>query len=151
MFKKDVRGDDVYYAIEWSRLFEYDKYTARRVIPELPGIMWLLHPVKTEVESLLFYACWRDGLRVGLRKLLDDSFINTGKEDLRDLLLQHELLYRFAVIDTSPQDIQDIMYWLIKEYKPLYNDLAKFTDSKRYMNIFIKENGDILPNLRVRR
>jgi hypothetical protein len=114
MFKKDVRGDDVYYAIEWSRLFEYDKYTARRVIPELPGIMWLLHPVKTEVESLLFYACWRDGLRVGLRKLLDDSFINTGKEVLRHLLLQHELLYRFAVIDTSPQDIQDIMYWLIK-------------------------------------
>lgn len=140
--KKDVRGDDAYYSIAWSRLFEYDRFTARRVMPELPGIVWLMHPVKTGMETLLFYACWRDGLRVGLRKLLDDSFINTGKENLREILLEHELHYRFAVIDTSPLDIQDIMYWLIKEYRPLYNDEKKFTDSKRYMNIFIKEAED---------
>jgi len=137
--KKDVRGDDAYYSISWSRLFEYDRFTARRVMPELPGIVWLLHPVKKEMESLLFYACWRDGLRVGLRKLLDDSFLNTGKDHLREILLTHELHYRFAVIDTSPLDIQDLMFWMIKEYKPLYNDEHKFTDSKRYMNIFVKE------------
>ena len=139
MFKKNVRGDDVYYFLEWSRLFEYDRFTARRVMPELPGIVWLMYPEKKETVNLLFYACWRDGLRVGLRKLLDDSFINTGREDLREILLDHELQYRFCVIDTSPLDIQDIMFWMIKEYKPVYNDITTFSDSKRYMNIFIKE------------
>jgi hypothetical protein len=150
MFKKDVRGDDVYYSLEWSRLFEYDRFNARIVMPELPGIVWLLHPVKKEMESLLFFACWRDGLRVGLRKLLDDSFINTGKEKLRETLLGHELHFRFAVIDTSPLDIQDIMYWMIKEYRPVYNDITSFSDSKRYMNIFVKENGPDITDVRKR-
>ncbi len=150
MFKKDVRGDDAYYSIEWSRIFEYDRFTARRVMPELPGIVWLQHPVKNQMESLLFFACWRDGLRVGLRKLLDETFINTGKDNLREKLYTHELHYRFTVIDTSPLDIQDLMYWMIKEYNPLYNDISTFTDSKRYLNIFVKENGPDISEIRRR-
>ncbi len=88
--------------------------------------------------------------QVGLRKLLDDSFINTGKEKLRETLLGHELHFRFAVIDTSPLDIQDIMYWMIKEYRPVYNDITSFSDSKRYMNIFVKENGPDITDVRKR-
>lgn len=150
MFKKDVKGDDVYYSLEWSRLFEYDRFTARRVMPELPGIVWLQHLSKKGMESLLLYACWRDGLRVGLRKLLDDSFINTGKENLREILLNYELHYRFTVIDTSSLDMQDIMYWMIKEYNPLYNDVKTFSDSRRYINIFVKENGPDISEIKRR-
>jgi len=62
--------------------------------------------------------------------------------DLRDKLLEHDLFYQYSVIDTSPLDIQDIMYWLIKEHKPALNDIKSFNDSQRYMNIFVKEIED---------
>jgi hypothetical protein len=52
------------------------------------------------------------------------------------------MFYRYCVVDTSPQDLRDIMFWLIKEYKPKLNDIKDFADSKRYMNIFVKEIDD---------
>ncbi len=135
--KKDVRGQDAYYFINWSRLFEYDKYEARRVLPELPGIIWIQHRINKKMESALFYACWRDGLRVGLSKLMDDLVLKHN--DLREKLLQHDMFYKYCVIDKSPLDIQDVMFWMIKEYKPALNDSSGFNDSKRYMNIYVKE------------
>lgn len=135
--KKNIRGSDVYYYVEWSRLFEYDRLIATRSIPELPGIVWLQHRINKKMEHMLFYACWRDGCRVGLKKLLDE--FTTTRVSLRERLMESEVYFRFSIIDTSQNDIKDIMYWLIKEYKPELNDLAAFTDSKRYMNIFVKE------------
>jgi hypothetical protein len=143
--KKDVRGQDVYYSINWSRLFEYDKYEARRVLPELPGIIRIQNRINKKMETTLFYACWRDGLRVGLSKLMDDLVLKHN--DLREKLLENDMFYQYSVIDKSPLDIQDIMFWLIKEHKPSLNDSKGFNDSKRYMNIFVKEiedkSGDI--------
>ena len=138
--KKDIRDRDAYYSINWSRLFEYDKYEARRVLPELPGIIWLQNKINKKIEPALFYACWRDGLRVGLGKLMDDLVLKHN--DLREKLLEHDLYFQYAVIDTSPLDIQDVMYWLIKEHKPALNDIKSFSDSKRFMNIFVKEIED---------
>lgn len=142
--KKDVRGQDVYYLINWSRLFEYDKYEARRVLPELPGIIWIQNRINKKMESALFYACWRDGLRVGLAKLMDELVLKHN--DLREKLLEHDMFLKYTVIDTSPLDIQDVMFWLIKENKPALNDIKAFKDSKRYMNIFVKETDDSLLN-----
>jgi len=139
--KKNVRDRDVYYYIEWSRLFEYDRHSATRLMPELPGIVWLQHRLNKKMVNMLFFACWRDGCRVGLKKLLDEfNEFSTTRKSLRDSLMASELYLRYTVIDTSRDDIQDIMYWLINEYKPELNELAAFADSKRYMNIFIKEH-----------
>jgi len=143
--KKDIRDRDVYYSIEWSRLFEYDKYEARRVLPELPGIIWIQNRINKRIETTLFYACWRDGLRVGLAKLMDDLVLQHN--DLREKLLENDLFFQYGVIDTSPLDIQDSMFWLIKEHKPSLNDSKAFKDSKRYMNIFVKEVEDKSGNI----
>lgn len=138
--KKDIRGQDAYYSIEWSRLFEYDKYEARRVLPELPGIIWIQNRINKKMETSLFYACWRDGLRVGLAKLMDDLVLKHN--GLREKLIEHDLFFQYCIVDTSPLDIQDVMFWLIKDHKPALNDIKGFSDSKRYMNIFVKEIED---------
>jgi hypothetical protein len=138
--KKNVRERDVYYFIEWSRLFTYDKHEARRALPELPGILWLQNKINRKMETALFYACWRDGLRVGLAKLMDDLVLKHNQ--LREELIKYDLYFRYCIVDTHPKDIQDIMFWLIKEYKPLLNDKDAFTDSKRFMNIYVKETQD---------
>ena len=139
--KKIVRGSDVYYSINWSRLFEYtDKYEARRALPELSGVIWIQNKIGKKMETSLFYICWRDGLRVGFAKLMDE-LIDKHK-DLREKLTQYDMFFRYCVIDTKPQDLQDIMFWLIKEYRPTLNDIKGFQDSKRYMNIFVKETED---------
>jgi hypothetical protein len=146
--KKDIRERDVYYSINWSRLFEYDKHEARRVLPELPGILWIQNKINRKMETSLFYACWRDGLRVGLSKLMDDLVLQHN--DLREKLIEHDLYFKYSVVDTHPKDIQDIMFWLIKEYKPSLNDKAGFSDSKRYMNIYVKETEDSPDNTKKR-
>ena len=138
--KKAIRDKNVYYSIDWSRLFEYDKYEARRVLPELPGIIWVQNKIERRIETSLFYACWRDGLRVGFSKLMDDLVLRHN--DLREQLIQYDMFYKYCVVDTNPQDLRDIMFWLIKEYKPRLNDIKDFKDSKRYMNIFVKEVED---------
>lgn len=136
--KKNIIDQNVYYSIDWSRLFTYtDKYEARRVLPELPGIIWVQNKIGKRIESSLFFACWRDGLRVGFAKLMDD--LVEQHNNLRAELIQYDMFYKYCVVDTHPQDLQDIMFWLIKEYKPRLNDRKGFKDSERYMNIFVKE------------
>lgn len=137
MIKKNVRDRDVYYFVEWSRIFEYDRHSVTRLIPELPGIVILQHRINRKMVPMLVFACWRDGLRVGIKKLMDE--FSTTRVSLREKLSENDLYFRYAIVDTSQKDIKDIMYWLIKEYKPELNDLTTFTDSKRYLNIFVKE------------
>lgn len=136
---KKTSGNDVYYSIEWSRVIEYDKYSATRIIPELSGIVRLMHKKNNRYTDILLYACWRDGCRVGLKKLMDELI--DQHNDIREKLMEDDVYYCFTVIDTSPKDMQDIMYWLIKEYKPALNDVKNFDDSKRYRNINIKETN----------
>jgi len=136
---KKTAGNDVYYSISWSRVIEYEKYSAARIIPELSGIVRLMHKKNNKYIDVLFYACWRDGCRVGLKKLMDD-LIDTHN-DIREKLMESDIYYCYTVIDKSPKDMQDIMYWLIKEYKPALNDIKNFNDSKRYKNIHLKEEN----------
>ena len=135
--KKHVIKNDVYYSIAWSPLYQYDKYSARRILPELSGIVSLLYVKNNRPDYLIFYSCWRDGCRVGLRKLLDPDFTFLP-ELLNDLEFDY-LYYKYTVVDGKLNDMQDVMYWLINTYNPKFNNAEGFTDSKRYSNISIKE------------
>ena len=50
-----------------------------------------------------------------------------------------KLLYKYTIVDSSLQDMQDVMYWLIQNYNPEFNQILDFGDSKRYQNIYVKE------------
>jgi hypothetical protein len=144
--KKKVIGKDAYYNLIWSRLIKYDKYTSLRILPELSGILTLLYMNQSREDILLFYACWRDGLRVALRKLLDPD-LTTQPEILKEIDLEG-LRYRYCAVETSAKDLQDIMFWLIRSYRTKYNDPKVFSDSGRYQNIHVKEStmreGDVI-------
>jgi len=136
--KKSLNNDDVFYTIAWSRTFRYDKHEAGRVLPELSGIIHLEEDVPREDKPcLLYYGCWREGLRLGLKNLLDPYF--TKFPEVTRQLHAKKFLYRYTVVDSSPADMRDLLYWLIQNYGPLLNNPVDFTDSRRYENIFVKE------------
>lgn len=134
---KILNKNEVCYDISWSKLFEYDRISATRILPELSGIICIYHKIKGRYQPIMFFACWRDGCRVGLKKLLDEFL--SKHQDLRNIILQDDVYYKYAVVDTKPKDMKDVMFWLIQEYKPALNDYRNYTDSKRYRNIYVKE------------
>ncbi len=135
--KKTVIKDDVFYVIAWSPLRKYDKHEVQRVLPELPGILSLSYIDRNEEERLLYYSCWRDGFRDGMRNLMDITFSRVPK--ISRQLENDRLHYRYAVVDSSIKDLQDVMFWLITTYTPRFNNPSGLDDSKRYANIYVKE------------
>ncbi len=136
--KKSVVNDDVFYTIAWSRLIAYEKHSASRILPEMPGILCLLETApRGGMRYLIFYGCWRDGLRMALKNFLDPDF--TKFPDINASLRGRNMQYKYTVVDSSMQDMQDVMFWLIRTYEPEFNALEGFDDSKRYKNISIRE------------
>ncbi len=134
--KKQINGRDSYYIIAWSPYYKYDKYTAMKILPHLAGIICLSHQVKNNMEHLFFFNCWRDGLQTGLKKAMDPEF--SKYKALFEKYPPGTLHYRYTEVDTGYKDIEDILFWLIRTYRPAYNN-HNYEDSKRYVNINVKE------------
>ncbi len=135
--KKTVIGKDVYFTLAWSPLYPYDRFDAMRKMPELGGIISLLYRNQSRNEHLIFYSCHRDGCRVGFKKFMD-PYATRHPEIIRELDLTR-LYYKFTIIDEgNMMDMQDIMYWLIRTYRPRFNE-TMFKDSQRFENIYINE------------
>ncbi len=137
MEKQIFRENDVYYKIEWSRMFKYDRITAARILPELSGILCIMHREGRNFFPILFFACWRDGCRLGMKKLLDE--LACKHPQLREEIIKEDVYYRYTIVDTRAKDMNDILFWLMQEYKPELNDYKNYEDSQRYKNIHIKE------------
>jgi hypothetical protein len=137
LMQKKVKDDTVYYAIGWSKTFKYDRISAARILPELPGILYLYEESKGRLKDLLCYACWRDGLRMGIKVLLDPIF--STQPQLLKQLKDKKLYFKYTIIDSSPQDMQDVMFWIMRSYAPVLNNSKEFTDSKRFREICVKE------------
>lgn len=135
--KKKVIQDNAYYAIGWSKLYKYDRIMAARILPELPGILFIFENKGGRMQNLLCFACWRDGLRMGMKLLLDPVF--SSQPHLMKKLQDKELWYKYCIVDSSPKDMQDVMFWLIKSYSPQFNNVSDFEDSKRYTEICVNE------------
>jgi hypothetical protein len=135
--KKTEINKDVYYTLAWSQVYRYDKYEALRILPELSGIFSLMYINQSVIKHLIFFNCWRDGCRVGLRRFLDPY--NSLYPEIRDQIDNEKLFFKYTIVEGNIAETQDIMYWLIKTYTPRFNDYDNFKDSQRYKNIFINE------------
>ncbi len=136
--EKNVVGENAYYQIAWSSTYSFDKYRVLG-IPEMPGLICLQKKVinKIKPDYLIYFSCWRNGLRKGL-----NDITNTERNrfpEITKAIEEDTLLYKYTVIDTNISDMNDIMYWLIKEYQPILNNSVDFSDSARYRNIYLKE------------
>ncbi len=137
--EKSVIDNEVLYHIAWSPIRQFDKYTAGG-IPEMPGIICLFHKRSdTDFEYLLFYSCWRNGLRIGLKDITDPDLKKFPQ--ILPYVEMKNLYYRYTVIDSGLKDMNDVLYWLIKEYQPEFNNTIDFEDSGRYKDIFMKESA----------
>ena len=134
--EKTIFEKNVYYSIVWSQAKNCDRHSVLG-IPSMPGIACLFQESHNIISHLLFYACWKSGVRNGIRDLLDPGF--SQFPELIELSEKKDLKYKYAIVDTHYLDMQDIMYWLIKEYNPTLNNLKDFADSKRYKDIFLME------------
>jgi len=150
---KKVIGQDVFYTLAWSPLYEYDKYSAMKILPELSGILNLYYKVDNQVRNILYFACWRDGCRVGLKKLLDQDF--SVHRELTSQIDKDDLYYRYTIVDTNPADMQDILFWLVQTYESELNVANSLKDSQRYRDIAVKEtnlsSNDVVERLPHRR
>jgi hypothetical protein len=140
--EKKIFEDDVFYSINWSRPNLCTRHTIMG-IPTLAGIVCLFQKRHDIIDYLLFYAAWKSGVRNGARDLLDPNF--TQFRELITLSDNKDLLFKYTVVDSNPKDMQDIMYWLIKEYSPKLNNINDFADSERYKDIYLLEKfeGDV--------
>lgn len=136
--KKKISGRSVYYAIAWSETVKYDRHSAARKLPELPGVLFLYETKGRMLRNLLIYGCWRSGMRMGMRDLMDPMFVQN--QPLYEHLKELDIAYKYCIVDSSQEDLQDIMFWLISEYAPQMNTLGVFKDSQRYRDITVKES-----------
>ncbi len=132
-----MHNKNVYYTIGWSKIFKYDRILAARILPELPGILFFYEKKAGNLKELLCYACWRDGLRMGIKRLLDPIFSSQPK--IMQAMQDKDLYYKYSIVDTSPYDMQDIVFWMIRNYVLLLNNKDDFSDSKRYLEIGVQE------------
>jgi hypothetical protein len=136
--KKSLYDNQAYYTISWSRIIPYDRLTAARILPEMAGILCILEKGKAgKWDYILLGGCWRDGLRMGLRNFLDIDYAKY--KHISGRLQNRRLHYKYTVVDSTPQDMQDILYWLIQSYKPELNALDEYEDSRRYTDINVRE------------
>lgn len=135
--KKTVIGNEVYFTLAWSPVYPYDRFDAMRKMPELAGIICLMYRNQSRLDHLIFYSCHRDGCRVGFKKFMDPYFTR-HPEIIKELDLTR-LYYKYTIVDEGTiQDMQDIMYWLIRTHHPQYNE-DTFKDSQRFANIYVNE------------
>lgn len=132
---KKISGDSVYYKIAWSPVYRYDKYEAMKVVTELPGIICLMH-VDRKTDFLIFYSCWRDGCRGGLKKFLNSEI--TAFPEILKSISGKKIYYKYTVVEGNISDMKDIMHQLIAIYKPEFNN-HEFKDSERYRTITLTE------------
>jgi hypothetical protein len=133
--KKIVSGSNAIYRIAWSPVHKYEKYEAMKIVTELPGIICLMQKMR-KTEILIFYSCWRDGCRGGLKKFMDPDV--TPFPEILDTISKSDIYYKYTVVEGNIADMKDVMHGLIYLYEPVYNN-DRFKDSGRYRQIKLIE------------
>jgi hypothetical protein len=133
--KKKIVRNQAHYTVAWSRTVPFDKYSVSRIVPELPGIVFFSRKENCRVPLFIF-GCWREGLRLGIKYLFDPKYSKVPH--IAHALLDDKLFFKFAVLDSDPRDMKDVMALLISKYAPVLNNKS-YADTGRYAVIHLRE------------
>ena len=136
--QKQVRGRNVYYTVNWSRLKKSSKYDIVKSVPSEAGIFELYY-MDFQKKLCLFHVgkSWYGGLRNEIRARTD---VELEKDEARRRLLdRYDCWYRWSLISSS-DDMADLLFFFAQTYLPGNTDVHA---SGRYERIFVNEvNAD---------
>lgn len=132
--KKEVRGRNVYFTVNWSRLKKGDKYDIVRSVPSDAGIFELYY-MDRKKKLCLFHVgkSWYGGLRNEIRLRTDAELEND--KDRKALLDKYDCWYRWSLISSS-DDMADILFFFAQTHIPGTQTVHA---SGRYERIFVNE------------
>ena len=145
--KKSVKGNKVMYGVGWSKDYQYNRITAGRILPELPGIICFSKVRRNVSTDLLLFADWREGLRTAVRQIFDP--LCPKHEFLRKQLVEENLYYRYCIVDSSRADLQNIFFILVDRYQPLLNQTGVKQSPAGYeeVSVFEKRVNDPMADI----
>lgn len=145
--KKVVKGKKAMYGIGWSKDYQYNRITAGRILPELPGIICFSKVRRNVSTELLLFADWREGLRTAVRQIFDPFCLK--HEFLRKKMAEENLYYKYCIVDSNRTDLQNIFFLLVDRYQPVLNQTGVKQSPARYdeISVFEKTVNDPLTDI----
>lgn len=134
---KRVRGDTVYFTVQWSTLKKADKYDIISSVPSMGGVFELYYRDDRKRLVLIERSrAWYGGLRARIRKAVDPELQPDAK--LRHILEEYDLYYRYSLLESRP-DMIDIIYFFERARR---RDGGNRLHSGRFKTIYLKELSD---------
>lgn len=134
---KRVRGNTVYFTVQWSPLVKADKYKIITSVPSMGGVYELYY--RDDRKRLVLFErsrAWYGGLRSRLRKSVDPEL--QPDANLRRILEEYELYYRYSLLE-SQDDMIDIIYFFERVRR---TQSSPPQHSGRFETVYLKELSD---------
>jgi hypothetical protein len=134
--RKQEKGGDVYFTIQWSDIRKADIYSIIKSVPSMAGVYELYYrePVGA-LKQLFFSMAWYGGIREKLRRDIDPSLLGDSPIQ-RAIVERYPCFYRFSLIENI-HDMKDLCFFFSRKAPPDMKELPQ--DSGRYGTVFVKE------------
>ena len=131
-----VKGDDVYYCVQWSPLTLAERWTINSKVPAIAGIYelyWM--DDHNHLRMLMVGDTHYGGLRSEIRRLTDPELTHDPKT--RETLENEEIWFRYSP-SNSVEALSDVVWFFRKTYFP---ENPGIEYSGRFKKIFLKETS----------
>ena len=131
-----VKGDEVYYYVQWSRLEIADRWNISAKVPAVAGVYEIYWMDDHEhLRMLAVGDTHYGGLRSELRRLTDSELISDAKT--KKILEDEEVWFRYAPTNSNSA-MADVVWFFRKTYFP---ENPGVEPSGLYEKIFLKESA----------
>jgi hypothetical protein len=132
--QKQVKGRNVYFTVNWSRLKKGSKYDIVKSVPSEAGIFELYYMDHLKKLCLFHLGkSWYGGLRNEIRVRTDVELEKDAAH--KKILDKYDCWYRWSLLSSS-DDMADILFFFAQTYLPGQGNVHA---SGRYERIFVKE------------
>jgi len=131
-----IKGDDVYYCVQWSPLTLAERWTINSKVPAVAGLYelyWM--DDHNHLRMLTVGDTHYGGLRSEIRRLTDPEL--TQNQKTRETLENEEIWFRYS-LSNSVEALSDVVWFFRKTYFP---ENPGVEHSGRFKKIYLKESS----------